>query len=95
MKAVGDLHSLARSEGLETWQNTVMPNVQHILGSVLRGVAFFHKEGYQHRDLKGNLKGRLITYKYMYAHVHILLLSRACFNPVCTITIWICKIRLI
>ena len=53
MEAVHDLYSLACSEDEEKWQDILQPNIQHILTSVLRGVAYLHKEGYQHRDLKG------------------------------------------
>ena len=54
MRVIHDLYSLACSEDEETWQEIFEPNIQHILASVMHGVAYLHKEGYQHCDLKGS-----------------------------------------
>ena len=55
MRVICDLYSLACSEDEETWQEIIVPNIQHILASVICGVAYLHNEGYQHCDLKGRL----------------------------------------
>ena len=58
MKDVGDLFSMACSESKEDWQKIVKPNIQHIIVSILGGVAYLHSKGYLHRDLKGSCRER-------------------------------------
>ena len=67
VRIIHDLYYLACSVDEKTWQEVLEPNIQHILTSVLCGVAYLHKEGYQHCDLKGNVccMGTKCVIKYM------------------------------
>ena len=51
MKSAGDLYTLAMQN--ETTWAIVLPNVRHILASVLCGLDHLHSKYLQHCDLKG------------------------------------------
>ena len=53
MASVGDLCTLAHREDEATWVNVVNPNIQHVVASILEGMACLNSNGFQHSDLKG------------------------------------------
>lgn len=55
LRSVGDLTSVWMSVDRKEWDNVVIPNVQHILRSIVLALVYLHERNVQHCDIKGML----------------------------------------